>query len=553
MSIASKLEYLDGTKDYIRQCIQQKGVTVPANTTFRQYGDKILEIETEQHGPDYGGEGGGGGTGKLTVGTATATGKDHVITPPEDYDGFSAVNVTGDYNLKPENIAEGITIYGVTGTMQVPRNTSIVPPAYADLLEQAKQHYNGEYKNLMILESDSTVAFGFLLDGFNVDNYDPENTEFFASKWVYVAYNKSTGAWKVEPWENTTSNGNSYIKNVRYCDMYVYYGALLIYPMITIGPEFVTDTMSILVKPSTEYSSFRVATMYGSRVIIDWGDGFSTKEYENLSNTNVNHEYDDIDKEYKVTLSGYLTRVEFRQFENLKFVTPVISTLQTIANMFDRYSRTYDYLDSIPPDMFSTLSDNDLIGSIVQFCRYQDNIRSIPDGLFDRLINVTTANIAFAYCKNLSYIPADLFRNMKKLKTAEYIFDGCENLREVPEGLFSECSELTSIRTAFRYNKLLTSIPSMLVSKDPDSPPIDMQECFLGCASIRYIPDDFFHNIGNPKSIARIFSDCSGLQYIPPIWDESIYGTKYTSITHTNCFQNCANASNFKDVPTGWK
>lgn len=116
MSIASKLEYLDKTKDYIRQCIQQKGVTVPSGTTFRQYGDKILEIETEKHPPGWEGE--GGSSGKLIVGTALATGQDFVLTPSEGYDGFSSVNVIGDVNLKPENIAKDVTIYGVTGTME---------------------------------------------------------------------------------------------------------------------------------------------------------------------------------------------------------------------------------------------------------------------------------------------------------------------------------------------------------------------------------------------------------------------------------------------------
>lgn len=50
MSISDKLVYLSGTKDAIRDAIEQKGVTVPEETTFREYADKISQIS-----------GGGGG------------------------------------------------------------------------------------------------------------------------------------------------------------------------------------------------------------------------------------------------------------------------------------------------------------------------------------------------------------------------------------------------------------------------------------------------------------------------------------------------------------
>lgn len=41
---ADKLEYLQGTKAAIKQAIVNKGVDVPADTTFRAYADKIGEI-----------------------------------------------------------------------------------------------------------------------------------------------------------------------------------------------------------------------------------------------------------------------------------------------------------------------------------------------------------------------------------------------------------------------------------------------------------------------------------------------------------------------------
>lgn len=42
---ADKLDYLAATKEAIRLAIVEKGVSVPVNTPFRQYADKIKQIK----------------------------------------------------------------------------------------------------------------------------------------------------------------------------------------------------------------------------------------------------------------------------------------------------------------------------------------------------------------------------------------------------------------------------------------------------------------------------------------------------------------------------
>lgn len=50
--------------------------------------------------------------------TVTPTGETFTVTPNDGVDGFDSVKVEGDSNLIPENIVEGITIYGVEGALK---------------------------------------------------------------------------------------------------------------------------------------------------------------------------------------------------------------------------------------------------------------------------------------------------------------------------------------------------------------------------------------------------------------------------------------------------
>ena len=114
-TIYEKLRYLFDTKKLIKESIEKKGVSIPNDTPFRDYADKILKINDETTLPDQ--EGGIDASGtKIKTVTVNPTGKEYVITTSdENVDYFSAVTVKGDANLIPENIRKGTKIYGVYG------------------------------------------------------------------------------------------------------------------------------------------------------------------------------------------------------------------------------------------------------------------------------------------------------------------------------------------------------------------------------------------------------------------------------------------------------
>ena len=57
-----------------------------------------------------------GGKVRLQAKIATPTAEGTVVEPDKGYGGLSVVTIEGDENLKAENIAEGVSIFGVTGT-----------------------------------------------------------------------------------------------------------------------------------------------------------------------------------------------------------------------------------------------------------------------------------------------------------------------------------------------------------------------------------------------------------------------------------------------------
>ena len=102
--------------------------------------------------------------------TITPTGSEVVKVPPTGVDGFGIVTVKGDANLSPENVREGVTIYGVAGTHSDGIDTSDATATAEDILVSATAYVNGEkIRGTHVCDGAATLETGYVT---------PNGTEF---------------------------------------------------------------------------------------------------------------------------------------------------------------------------------------------------------------------------------------------------------------------------------------------------------------------------------------------------------------------------------------
>lgn len=67
----------------------------------------------------------------------TPSASQQIIVPDAGYDGLSQITVNGDSNLVPENIVEGVSIFGINGTYENPNKygCSIIISAYSNIIQ----------------------------------------------------------------------------------------------------------------------------------------------------------------------------------------------------------------------------------------------------------------------------------------------------------------------------------------------------------------------------------------------------------------------------------
>lgn len=183
------------------------------------------------------------GEAKLQAKTVTPTGQTFVVSPSSGYDGLSSVTVAGDTNLAAENIAEGVTIYGVTGTFG---GGNAIPEPYATYITEAEEVYTGEYANVIYAEGYGTVTgvtyhtVMFLLDNWAITAYDAATTAYTHGGFMMVQ-REDDGEWTLTDY-SATETDTHYAKNIKAASCYIEYEGLTLFP---VGINNYPDTTAI--------------------------------------------------------------------------------------------------------------------------------------------------------------------------------------------------------------------------------------------------------------------------------------------------------------------
>lgn len=114
------------------------------------------------------------------------------------------------------------------------------------------------------------------------------------------------------------------------------------------------------------------------------------------------------------------------------------------------------------------------------------NLTTIPNGLFDKNINVTDFTHCFTLCLNLTTIPSGLFNKNVNAIDFEGCFWSCSNLTTIPNGLFDKNINAIDFKSCFQHCTNLTTIPGGLFDKNVNA--VDFKYCFWYCSNLTNRP-----------------------------------------------------------------
>lgn len=160
------------------------------------------------------------------------------------------------------------------------------------------------------------------------------------------------------------------------------------------------------------------------------------------------------------------------------------------------------------------------------------SIRTLPDDTAEALSEVTNFGLAFYLCDKLESVPADMLRNTRATDMAG-MFLGCVSLREIPEGFLDGAVEVNNISTMFRDCRSLTAIPEGLF--DSMDKVVMANSTFSGCSSVREIPAGLFDSFSATTQINGIFRDCSSLVTVP----EGLFSSMTEVFDISEAFSGC--------------
>lgn len=231
MSVEAGLRTLRSTKSSIHSALIKKGKST-AGLSFREWPQIVGEIESSG--------------AFLQPKAIVPSNTDLEVTADDGFAALLRVIIEKDTNHEPQNIAEGITIFGVTGTRKVRAEAGF--PSGLPVTEEEMDNAFSEadpdadmatVDKMVLISNDGNITIGYLYADFTVTGYDPSTTDFRAVGWRRVSYHTTgdkAGTITVDNFIKVSSTGWNYLKNVRSCTREkLYYGDIEIWPNYAYG------------------------------------------------------------------------------------------------------------------------------------------------------------------------------------------------------------------------------------------------------------------------------------------------------------------------------
>ncbi len=199
-----------------------------------------------------------------------------------------------------------------------------------------------------------------------------------------------------------------------------------------------------------------------SRDITDYKYGRESMEYEPGEYIVKIKKFSDftteITEDYEIEILQWGNITEKVNEENLL-------TIQNVSKIYepepDRIPVTYmeSKITEIPEWLFSRKVTSRRMSSIDG----NENITSIPEGLFKNNVNVADFSRTFRGCTGLTSIPEGLFKNNVNATYFSSTFSDCTGLRSIPEGIFKNNVNVINFESTFYGCTGLTSIPERII------------------------------------------------------------------------------------------
>ena len=314
-----------------------------------------------------------------------------------------------------------------------------------------------------------------------------------------------------------------------------------------------------------DYCIQLVSTMVvGNAAIVDWGDGSveSFTQAEIMEHTGpFYHTYDSAGI-YRIMLyNHYACTNVYDLVLNIQSVRDCIISIDSPITFPDESDASrrhsfvlrltgFHHLKSVTHGLLKNVSRRGLLfgGALFTSC-YE--LEAIPADLLDYIdpdllaYYSTGATLCdFSYCRSITEISKNIFRRAElwsQVGSALQLFLGCSSLRSIPEGLFSTLTNCTDFRACFEGCHSLERIGDGAFSGCSSA--TNFNSAFRGCENLREIGTNVFADCTAVTTFSYCFYQCSALAYLPG----DLFADCYNVTLAGGCFRECG----IREIPAG--